>query len=302
MPNGLSIAMLSWKAHATARHTLESWRRADLFARGDECFIYFNQRTPQDDALAAEFGVDAKGTEVNLGIWGGMDAIEQNAKGDYILFLQNDHVAVATAEETRHWIDAGLELLRTDRADIVMLWNRFERVPGWGTSHFFDYHYVQELEPRAQANVRFLPHDWNRDTLYRKLHRLFRPSAALRHVNGGIPYLERHPEKILPKYVRREGDFYILDSRIQTFSESPLLVSRRFYNRISTWGKAHPCHRTILGYQELEPILNCRWWRRQHFRMAVCDGGVFAHRRVDDSWRTDHQSYNQQAVSSGWKK
>ena len=121
---------------------------------------------------------------------------------------------------------------------------------------------------------------------------MLRPGAARRRLNGAAPYLELHPETIYPKYIRREGDFFLLDSAIQPFCDAPIMISRALYERLSAWGLAHPSHRTILGQQVMEYVLNCRWWRKQHFKTAICDGGIFAHRRLDDSWRKDNVHYN----------
>ena len=284
--------MLGWHAHETTRNSLASWVRSDLVNRGDEFIVYFNQISDSDRKLVAEFGIGCSGTAENLGIWGGREAILRQAKGDYLLFLDDDHEAIVSKEETRRWIDGALALLKSGKADIVILLNRFERLSGWGSSRFFDYHWIRALDPRAEKCLKFCPPDWNRDTLYRKLHRLFRPGAARRRLNGAAPYLELHPETIYPKYIRREGDFFLLDSAIQPFCDAPIMISRALYERLSAWGLAHPSHRTILGQQVMEYVLNCHWWRTQHFQTAVCDGGIFAHRRLDDSWRKDNVHYN----------
>jgi len=287
----LSIVMLSWRAHATLRQTLQSYVEAGLLTGGDEFFVYFNQMTEADRSCAAEFGVTAKGSETNLGIWGGMDAMVREAAGDQLLFLQNDHLAVASAAEASHWIGRAKELLADDLADIVLMFNRFERIPGWGTSHFFDYHPVHDLDPRAASSVPFFPNDWNRDTFARRLHRLLRPKAALRHMHAGL-YVEREPEKVFAKFVRKEGDMYIVDSSVVPFTESPFMISRRLYLELSDWSRQHPRRRMVNGAPVMEHALNCDWWRNRHFRIAFCDGGIFGHRRADDSWRTDSPSYN----------
>lgn len=300
MHNALSIAMLGWKAQETTAQTLETYARARLYDNAEEFFIYFNQYSELDKAMADRFGVRSLGTSENLGIWGGMDAEAAHAKGDYILFLQDDHPVVVSPEETAHWIDASIDFLKADRADIVLLWHRFDRGDHSGFKSHFKYNFVHDLDPRAEGGVvaRNFPPDWNRDTLMRKLRRTLRPGAWLRH-SAGVPYVEREPEKVLPKHIRRDGEFLVIDSAVHPFSETPYLISKKFYNELSAWGKAHPSSRGILGLPVLEYTLNCRWWRQQHFRLAVCDTGVFSHRRVDDSWRRKHQAYNPEMVRLG---
>lgn len=292
MDNGLSITMLGWKAQKTTRNTFASWKRAGLAECGDEFLAFFNQVREQDREMAAEFGFPCDGVEANLGIWNGNEAILERVKGDYVVFLDDDHEAIATKEETKFWIDGALELLKSGKADTVILLNRFERLLGWGSSHFFDYHYIRQLDPRAKRGLTVCPPNWNRDTLWRRFHRLFRPNAAVRRINGGTPYLELNPERVFPRYIAREGNFFLLDSAIQPFCEAPVMMSRRFFEKLSAWGRGHPSSRTIFGHQEMEYVLNRRWWRKQHFKTAICDGGIFAHHRLDDSWRKDNVHYS----------
>ena len=63
MIEGLSIGLLSWKAHETLRRTLESYARARLAANAAEFKVFFNEISDDDRALAAEFGVDSCGSE-----------------------------------------------------------------------------------------------------------------------------------------------------------------------------------------------------------------------------------------------
>ena len=292
----LSIAILGWKSPVTTRHSLETYRAAGLYDCCGEFFIYYNQYSDADRALGEEMGVRTCGGPENLGNWGGQKKILETAKGDYILFLENDHPVVTTPEETRRWLTASLELLKSGKADMVQLRHRQKLGDGYACSHFFKYFAVHELDERCEDLRLTLPVDYASDTLVRKLRRTLRPFAARRRLVGKL-FLERHPDLELPGLVRKEGDFYIVDSQILNFSESPFMVSKAFYERLSEWAESHPRHRTILGHQELEYILNCQWWRESHFRIALCDTGVFGHRRMDDSWRPNHASFNQKIVS-----
>jgi len=291
MNDDLSVAILGWKSLRTTRHSLETYKAAGLFDCCGEFFIYYNQYSEEDRRLGEEMGVRTIGDGENRGNWGGQRKILENAKNDYILFLENDHPVVTSPEETRYWMGAALELLKSGRADMVQLRHRQRPGDGYEFDKFFRYHYVRELEDRLENAERLLPPNYGRDTLFRFIHRHVRPFAAIRRSISAL-YLEKHPERVLPRWIRREGDFLIVDSRILNFSESPFMVSRSFYERLSSFAEGHPRHRTILGHQELEYILNCRWWRRQHFRIAMCDRGIFGHQRLDDSWRPNHSAFN----------
>ena len=97
----LSIAILGWKSPVTTRHSLETYRAAGLYDCCGEFFIYYNQYSDADRALGEEMGVRTCGGPENLGNWGGQKKILEIAKGDYVLFLENDHPVVTTPEETR---------------------------------------------------------------------------------------------------------------------------------------------------------------------------------------------------------
>ena len=290
--HGLSIGLLSWKARQTLRKTLESYRRARLADCADEFKVFFNEISDADRALAAEFGVEALGSARNLGIWGGMDACAHALSGDLILLLQNDCPAVATPEETARCIREGAALVRAGRADMVRLRHRFNQGEGISFHAFHGYWPVHALDPRAtRYGNPALPADAFVDTPWRRLHRLLRPWAARRRLAAAV-HLEARPEAVYPKWISREGDFLLVDSSIITFSEQPLLISRRLYLALSDWCRAHPRHRLINGAPVMEHALNVSWWRRQHFTVAVCDEGVFTHNRYDDSWRPGHAAFN----------
>ena len=294
-----SIGLLSWKAHQTVRKTLESYRRAGLWATADEGKIFFNEMSEEDKKLAAEFGVEAIGSEKNLGIWGGMDAAAKALKGDVILLLQNDCPVVASADETSATIREGVELIERGEADMIRLRHRFNQGDGISFGKFFDYHFVHELDERAGKYFDpKVPADGFHDTARRILMRVLRPRASRKRLIS-IIHLEAHPEQVAPKFVRKVGRFYLVDSAIINFSEQPLLISKKLYLELSDWCRAHPRHRLINGAPVMEHALNSHWWRARHFRVGICDEGVFTHNRFDDSWRPEHAAFNAAISTEG---
>lgn len=294
----LSIGLLSWRAHKTLRKTLDSYARAKLAEAVDEFKIFFNEISEEDRALAAEYGLEAVGSPENLGIWGGMDGAAEQLKGDYILLLQNDCPVVCSADEAKRQLSEGVRLLESGQADMIRMRHRFNQGEGIDFSRFFDYSYVHELDERHVKYNGPLPPDALHDTLRRKLHRLFRPFAYLRRVIAVI-HLEKHPDRVLPRYIRKVGNFYIVDSRIINFSEQPLLISKRLYQELSAFGHARPCAARVNGRPLLEITLNSWWWKHRHFKVAVCDEGVFTHNRFDDSFRPEHAAFNASISAEG---
>ena len=292
MKESFSIGLLSWKAHQTLRKTLESYARARLADSADEFKVFFNEISDADRTLAAEFGVECAGDPRNLGIWGGMDACAKALAGDVILLLQNDCPVVSSPEETSRWLEEGVALVRSGKADMVRLRHRFNQGDGISFRRFYGYWPIHELDPRASRYFDpEIPADAATDTLRRRLLRLFRPFGARRRVIAAI-HLEAHPEKIYPRWISREGNFYIVDSEIVNFSEQPILISKKLYLDLSDWCRAHPRHRRINGAPVMEHALNSAWWRKRHFKIGFCDEGVFTHNRFDDSWRPEHAAFN----------
>jgi len=287
-----SIGLLSWKAHQTLRKTLESYRRANLFACADEFKIFFNEISEEDRRIAAEYGVEAIGSERNLGIWAGMDACAKSLSGETILLLQNDCPVVSSPEETAAYLKEGVALIENGKVDLIRLRHRFNQGEGISYRRFFDYHYVRDLDERALAYGDVgIPADAVENTLMRRLSRAVRPISARKRLVSAI-HLERHPEKVLPQFVTRDGNFLIVDSALAQFSEQPLLISKKFYLELSDWCRAHPRHRKVNGAPVMEHALRSSYWLKGHFKVAFCDTGVFTHNRYDDSWRPNHASFN----------
>jgi hypothetical protein len=294
MNKGLSIGVLSWRAHETLRKTLSSYVKAALAANAEEFKIFFNEFSEQDRALANEFGMVSCGDERNLGIWGGMDACAKALTGDVILLLQNDCPAISTPEETAKYINEGVELIRSGRADIIRLRHRFNQGEGISYKSFFKYHYVKDLDERSlmYGDVG-VPANATTDTLRRLIMRSLRPFAARRRLIAAI-HLEKNPEKVLPRYIRRDGNFLIADSAIAQFSEQPLLISKSLYFKLSDWCRAHPRSRRINGAPVMEHALRSSFWMRGGFKIGFCDTGIFTHNRYDDSWRPSHMAFNKE--------
>lgn len=291
MIDDLSISVLSWKAPETIRNTLASYRESGLFGLTDDFTVFFNERTSQDDRLAAEFGVSAAGSSENLGIWGGMLKMEALMRHDYLLLLQNDNPVCVSTEEAERWLKEGVSLLKDGKADLVRMRHRF--LVGEG---FSDVDKYLKLYPCHDADVRFclreLTAEDRTDTVVRRYLRMVRPFKALRMI-GRAPYVERRPETLFPRQIRREGDFFIVDSSVINFTEQPFLISRSRLREMFELAAARRCRKTVNGFPVMEVALNSSCWRRRHYRIAICDTGVFTHARVDDSWRETHAAFNE---------
>jgi hypothetical protein len=125
------------------------------------------------------------------------------------------------------------------------------------------------------------------------LRRLLRPGKA-RNLRGRAIYLEQKPEDVHPGCITRlegEDECFLTDSRFLNWTNQSVITTRRFFlDTVMAYVRAHPSNRTSNGFQSPERPLNNAWWRRQRFRIGV-GRGLFTHRRLDGSWRPNHQAY-----------
>ena len=91
--------------------------------------------------------------------------------------------------------------------------------------------------------------------------------------------------------ISRDGDFLIVDSQVINFTDQPFMIRKELLLELCGYASTHRKKRTLNGFQVLELNLNCRWWRKHHFRVAVGEG-CFTHNRFDDSFRSDHAAFN----------
>ena len=260
----LSVGVLSYHAHETLARTLASYDNGKLTACADEAYVFFNEMTDSDIRFAQKFpNWRFAGSASNLGILGGTDALARRMTGDYLLMLQNDCPLVADASFTHRYLAEATALLASGQADIVRCRSRAHPGQGFADGKKFARYYGAGLRPA--------------------LRRLLRPLKA-RRVIGRAPYAIADAERRFPAYIERKGDFLIVDSSVINFTDQPFLISRPLMLRLLDWAKAHPKKRTLNGFQVMEINLNSRWWRAQHFKIAVGEG-IFTHARLDGGFR-----------------
>ena len=242
---------------------MESYRRGELASCTDERYVFFNAMTQADAELCARYGWRCAGSPANLGLLGGMDALARTMTGDYLLMLQNDCPLVTDAAFTRRYLAEATALLASGEADIVRCRSRAHPGQGFADKKKFARYYGAGWRPA--------------------LRRLLRPVKARRLI-GRAPYAIPDAERRFPAYIKRKGDFLVVDSSVINFTDQPFLISRPLMLELLDWAKAHPKRRTLNGFQVLEINLNSPWWRAQHFKVAVGEG-LFTHARLDGGFR-----------------
>ena len=273
----LSLGMLSWRAHDTLRKTLSSY--ASLRPLVDDAVIYFNAITPEDRAIAEEFGFRAEGGPENLGILGGTLGLVRCMRSDTVLIVQNDNPVNVPPDVLAARIADARRILADGEAEMVRMRDRFD--------------------PTFSDRVKYLaywPGEGKADTLKLKLRRLLRPIKA-RRMSGRAAAALKDPTAAHPDVFKRDGFTFITDSRFTNYSDQPYMASRALTLELLEYADAHKEHsRTLNGRPVPEIIINGSYWRNRKMRVAISEG-IFAHARYDDSFRPGHAAYNA-AISS----
>lgn len=296
--DGLGIGVLSWRAHATLRASLDSYRENGFLDAIGERVIFFSDIDAQDRALAEEYGYRAAGGP-NGGIAAGMRRLAEAMTSEYVLLLQNDNPIVEPRDHAVAELEGALALLRSGRADLARMRHRWRVGDDFSDAakylRYWPAHAVDpEFDPSAHGADPIVPEDrW-----IKRLRRVLRPIKARRMVGRSL-FVETAPETLYPRDIRREGAFHLVSSRVLHFTDQCLLISRRtFLDVFMAHVDANPSSRRPNGFQAPEICINGPWWRERGF--VVAQGrGIFTHARRDGSFRVGHKAYEPSAPSPG---
>lgn len=117
----MTIAMLSWGAHATLLNTLRSYKKYGLLDLDDEKIIWFQEESLADYKIARDYGFTPYGVPSNIGIGQAYRRLVELSTGDLFLFLENDWELI---EEARAEILEAAEMLRANVVDLVKFRHR----------------------------------------------------------------------------------------------------------------------------------------------------------------------------------
>jgi hypothetical protein len=269
----VSVGVLSFRAPETIRTALARHRESGLIDAAGEFFVWFNELSDTDRAIAAEAGVDFAGSAENGGIYGGFRAIAERATKPYVLILENDITPLPGAD-VRGCIEACVADMMGN--DIRTFSLRSLREPGEGVIYRKYLSFFGAVDP-------FVPGIGpRRSSLWTRL-RMLAEYGNPDKFRSASTFLEREPDKVQPKAVLKlpSGNF-VTDSRYRNWTNQSLLVERRFFlDVICARVESHPDPRLVNGHQDIERALNSWWWRRQRERLGIACDGVFTHRRLD---------------------
>lgn len=261
----LGLGILSWKDRLSLENALKSYRDQNFLSLFDQTHVFFAEQSPEDHALAAQFGVSSSGADENLGILGGFEALGQAMQTDYIILVENDCPLIESFAEAKKQIEASLRLLSKNDVQVVRL--RSLREPG----ELFN---TVDKYKRMHGN-----------SVSSFLRRLVRPRKA-RGLAGIAPYVEEHPHDKFPTQVLMTneaselGPIYKIDTRFLNWTNQSIMMKREFFlNQVIDYAKTANTTRRVNGFRNLEIEMNSSYWRNNDWFVGVPQG-VFTHRRV----------------------
>jgi len=124
----ITLGILAWKSPKTVANTLESYKKNGLLKMVHPV-IFFQERTPELDALAASYGItDVLGTSENVGILRAfmqlIEHAETKVKTKYFMFAECDFELVNDKARTESVLKECIKLMTEKGVDLVRLRDR----------------------------------------------------------------------------------------------------------------------------------------------------------------------------------
>ena len=259
----ITCCIMSWKSPKTLEATLQTYIKESLFDFFDEVIILFQEISAEDRLLADKYGLRYISTDQNIGIYGGIKLLAETAVNDYILLLENDCILVEPHSVVSVELNRSLNRLRLGEVDIYRLRHRWQPGEKFDTVRKFrDYHLPRSFWAKVKSELR---------------------PFKRRRLIGTAPYVfDDVSQAHYIRYVQRqiEGD-YIIDSAVLPWTNQSVLCRRDWLlSIILPYVCTYPSGRALNGFQDVERALNCRWWRRQGFKIGL-GLGIFSHERLD---------------------
>ncbi|MFC1467966.1 hypothetical protein ACFLQY_04705 [Verrucomicrobiota bacterium] len=266
LPFGIGI--LAWKAHKTLENTLSALTDQIPASCFLDAVVFCQEITDEDRAVAQKYGFRAEGNSRNVGILGGIKGAVSAVQADVVLFLECDCLLIEGKDVARQSLAAAADDLLNDKLDVVRL--RHLKDPGedyCSTLKYLRYWSYGSTEPS-----RFLP--W--------LRRMLRPEKATRLIGESCRVCS-NPEEVFPNKISRlpSGNLCVDSASLSWTNQSIMFCKAWFLETIIPYAEAHPRSRGVNGFPDLEKEMNCRWWRKQGFKIGWANPGLFTHYRVD---------------------
>lgn len=253
-----AIAILSWKSTEILEKTILSYTKENLFSFFDEKIILLQEATQEDISIAKKYNIPYISTESNIGIEGAWRMILETVKSEQILILENDCPLIEKKSEIKKQLKTALDLLSKNIVNVVRL--RSIKNPG------------EKFETTKKYKSYY-------QTALGVFKRFLRPIKSKKLIGSSI-YVINNPEILHSHEIKKYNDHcFLTNSSYISWTNQSVLFNKNFVlNTLLNRVKTYPSSRTVNGFQDIERALNCKWWRKNKFPIAVCKG-LFTHRR-----------------------
>jgi hypothetical protein len=281
----VGLGILSWKSEQTLTNTLESHAAAGLFELFDQVLIHFQEIRPQDEELARRFGLDYVGSEKNRHIGGGFYKLIKSLETEYIFLLEDDLTLDDDRDALYRTLSDAIHLIERDEIDILRCRRR-----GNTQKVYSKYRKIHEFDESVNdVDESYFP---KVSAPKRLLNRIRNPFRAHRTI-AKAPWIEKHPETVFPKQIRRvpalHNDVYVLQGTATKWSNPAIFAHRRFFREVYDYINSQ-----TPGFEEfglsLEKLVNKRnrdWWLKQGYRMGVTKPILINHERAADGGKSN---------------
>ena len=262
----VGIGIMSWKNPAVLARTLETYFSQGLFQAVDDHLLLFQEASPEDTALADQWGLRYIATNENRGIYGGVKKLAETIQTDYVLLLEDDCILIEDADQVKRQLEVAVQRLAAGEVDVYRLRHRFEPGEKFDTLNKYKRYYTL---PGESFNVK------------KCLRRLVRPFKYRRLMGSAVYAHDQLSARPYTAFIQKqnEGD-YIIASSVMNWTNQSILCSRKWLlETILPYVEQNPSRRTVNGFQDIERSLNGRWWRQQRFKIGV-GLGLFSHKRL----------------------
>uniref|UniRef100_A0A6C0DIM8 Glycosyltransferase 2-like domain-containing protein n=1 Tax=viral metagenome TaxID=1070528 RepID=A0A6C0DIM8_9ZZZZ len=246
----LTIGILSYNSHKTLYNTLLSYEKSGLLDYTDDviCIIQPSNSQNEEHEICKKFNIsNIILNKVNTKMAGGIDSIQNNAKYENILFLENDFRVCINKEKLYKILDHSLDILKKNEVDVVRL--RSLKNPG---------HPIQHNLYKNMFNLSDVSNNSN---------------DILRQMYLVTHYLE-NPEIILPDYIKKIYEnplTYLMTSKNCVYTNNPHIIKKSFYNQYVKPYVKDGCNLE----SEIDTI-----WSNFQYKIAITQG-CFTHMRMD---------------------
>jgi hypothetical protein len=245
----LTVGILSFNSPKTLYNTLLSYKVSGLLDFTDDVIVVIqpSEKSLEEKQICVDFSINKIIlNQNNTKMAGGIDLIQNEAKYEYVLFLECDFRANLKKEKMYNLLNHSINLLKNG-GDIVRL--RSLENPG----HQIQYNLYKNVFNMNEINKN--------------------PPDIINQMYLVTHYM-KNPENILPDYIKKIHNSpitYLMTSKNAVYTNNPHIVSKKFY---TDFIKPH-----VIYGENLESVIDRVWPNFEH-KIYITEG-CFTHIRLD---------------------